>query len=269
MGADLLLNQNLLVIAPVILAALILVTTMGYAMGKRHAKLPYPLPEKREKTAGTITGAMLALLGFMLAISISMADSHFEARRRLVLDEANAIGTSRLRAMAIGGPHGTEIVRLLKDYARVRIDFFSAGEDPTRLKSVYKRTFDLQQLLWNHACAIATPAPTPISALLLSSLNEVFDLATSRRWALEVRIPLYVINLLLAFSLLSMGMMGYYFGICGVRHRILSALLFAAFTIAILLVMDLNNPRGGYVKPEQSPLLWLVDDMSQDVPATR
>jgi hypothetical protein len=44
----------------------------------------------------------------------------------------------------------------------------------------------------------------------------------------------------------------------------MSALLFAAFTFAILLVMDLNRPRSGFVKPEQTPLLWLLEDMSQD-----
>lgn len=57
--------------------------------------------------------------------------------------------------------------------------------------------------------------------------------------------------------------MGYYFGVCGVRHPILSAVLFAAFTVAILLVMDLNSPRSGIIEPEQSPLIWLVEEASK------
>jgi hypothetical protein len=259
MGTHSPLDQSLLVIMPVLFMSLILVTGIGYKVGKRQGKVA-SASEKLEKTAGTIAGAMLALLGFILAISLSMADTHFQARRKLVLDEANAIGTSRLRALTIGGEHGAEIVRLLDNYVRLRLDFFDAGEDPNRLKPVYRKTSDLQQRIWDHASMISRSNPTPVNALLLSSLNDMFDLASARRWALEVRVPSYVINLLLLFALLSMGMMGYYFGICGVHHPILSALLFAAFTIAILLVMDLNRPRSGYIQPEQSPLRWLVEE---------
>ena len=123
MVANVLFNQSFLVIAPMIFIALILATTIGFSVGKRQIKR-IAAPEKLEKTAGTITGAMLALLGFVLAISLSMADSHFEVRRKLVLEEANAIGTARLRAIAIGGEQGTEIVRLLDDYVRLRKSFF-------------------------------------------------------------------------------------------------------------------------------------------------
>jgi hypothetical protein len=265
MTDNLLLNQSLLLIAPLMLVALFLVTSAGYWIGKRHGKQA-PLADKREKTAGTITGAMLALLGFMLAIALSMADSQFQARRKLILDEANAISTSCLRAGTIGGPHGTEIVRLLKDYTRLRLDFFAAGEDHKRLKTIYEKTSALQGRIWGHASSIARTAPTPISGLLLTSLNEVFDLGTARRWILEVRVPPYIIKLLVAFSLLSMGVMGYYFGVCGVRHPLLSFLLFAALTIAILLIMDLDRPRSGYIQPEQSPLVWLIEEMEHQTP---
>ena len=265
METNFFLDHSLLAMALLIFLLLILVTGVGYKVGRGQGKRTTQA-EKLEKTAGTIAGAMLALLGFILAISLSMADSHFETRRKLVLDEANAIGTCRLRAMTIGGSHGAEICRLLTEYARIRTDFFAAGEDPTRLKSVYTQTSDLQGHIWDHASAIAAEFPTPISSLLLSSLNEAFDLATTRRWALEVRVPAYIIYLLLVFALLSMGMMGYYFGICGVGHPILSALLFGAFTIAILLVIDLNKPRSGYIQPEQSPLIWLMEEMSGKTP---
>jgi putative Mn2+ efflux pump MntP len=262
---NIILNTNLLLMALIILICFFLVMTIGYLIGKRHHKQE-ALTEKREKTAATLTGAMLALLGFMLAISLSMADSKFQERRKLILDEANAISTSMLRAKAIGGVHGTEIVRLLENYTRLRLEFFAAGEDPTKLKKVYEQTQLLQKSIWDHVCAIAQAAPTPISSLLLSSLNEVFDLGTSRRWVLEVRIPPYVIKLLLVFSLSAMGIMGYYFGICGVYHPALSGILFVALTFIILLIMDLDRPRSGYIKPEQSPLTWLVEEQKPQIP---
>jgi len=259
MTDNFILSGNLAFIAALIFISLFFVMTIGYRIGKRH-RHKQELAEKREKTAGTVTGAMLALLGFMLAISLSMADSKFESRRELVLDEANAISTSSLRAQAIGGIHGTEILNLLKDYTRLRLDFFEAGRDQNRLQTIYKKTSELQGRIWGHASTIAHASPTPISSLLLSSLNETFDLATSRRWVLEVHIPPYIIKLLFVLSLLSAGVMGYYFGICGVYHPILSGLLFIGLTFIIMLIMDLDRPRSGYVKPEQSPLVWLIKE---------
>jgi len=262
---DLVLNKSLLLIGLLMIAVLLLTKECGYWIGLRSTKQEAGA-EKQEKTVATITGAMLALLGFMLAISISMADGHFESRRKLILDEANAIGTSHLRARAIGGPHGEQIAHLLIDYTQLRLDFFDAGEDQKRLKSVYGKTAAVQQQIWDHASAIAKSAPTPISAIFLTSLNEVFDLATSRRWALEVRVPPSIIKLLFAFSLLSMGILGYYFGICGFRHTILSLFLIIAFTTAILLIIDLNRPRSGLIQPEQSPIVWILGDIKTSAP---
>ncbi len=123
------------------------------------------------------------------------------------------------------------------------------------------QTANLQERIWQHASAVASAAPTPISGLLLSSLNEVFDLSSTRRWALEARVPPYVINLLIVLAVLTIGLLGFYFGICGERYPLLSAFLFVAFTVAIVLVMDLNRPRSGFIQAEQSPLIWLLDDM--------
>ena len=97
---NLILNMNLLLVLLLLFICFFLVMTIGYLFGKRQRKQE-ALSEKREKTAATLTGAMLTLLGFMLAISISMADSKFQERRKLILDEANAISTGGLRARVI------------------------------------------------------------------------------------------------------------------------------------------------------------------------
>jgi CDP-diglyceride synthetase len=261
-----LLNQSLLLIGLLMFVALVIVTTGGYFIGKKHGKQA-AIAVKREKTLGTITGAMLALLGFMLAVSLSMADSNFQARRKLVLDEANAISTSSLRARAIGGEQGAEIVRLLDEYTRLRMDFYAAGNNQNRLKTVYTKTSLLQRRIWDQASSISSVSPTPISALLLASLNEVFDLGTARRWVLEVRIPPYIIKVLLCFTLLSMSMMGYYFGISGAPHPFFAIFLFIAFSVTILLIMDLDRPRSGFIQPEQLPLVWLLEETGQHPPA--
>ena len=66
----------------------------GYRLGSyRHR---YAGREK-EAPVGAMVGATLGLLAFMLAFTFGMAASRFDTRKQLVLDEANAIGTTYLR----------------------------------------------------------------------------------------------------------------------------------------------------------------------------
>src|SRR5262245_57185471 len=47
--------------------------------------------------AGAIEGSVLALLGLLLAFTISGAGGRLDARRQLIIEETNAIGTAYLR----------------------------------------------------------------------------------------------------------------------------------------------------------------------------
>lgn len=51
---------------------------------------------------GILVGGFLALLAFVLELTLSFASERFSDRRNATLNEANAIGTAWLRARAIG-----------------------------------------------------------------------------------------------------------------------------------------------------------------------
>jgi hypothetical protein len=55
-------------------------------------------------------------LALMIAFTFAMALSRFEGRRDAVLQEANAIGTTALRARLLPEPHNTETLKLLREY---------------------------------------------------------------------------------------------------------------------------------------------------------
>jgi hypothetical protein len=257
-----LLKQNLFLIGLYILITLLIATEIGYRLGfRRNRSKDGTLSEKQEKGVGTITSAMLALVAFVMAIAISMADTRFDLRRKLVLKEANAIGTASLRAQAVGGHHGQEIMRLLGDYTQHRLDFFGAGEDPKHLKSILEKTEDLKKRIWKHASDMAVVAPNPLTALLLTSLNQAFDLATEQRWAFAVRVPVNVFKFLHFASLLAVAVMGFHFSLSGNRHFVLSSILLFALTAAILLIVDLDKPRSGEIMIEQAPLYWTLESL--------
>ena len=52
--------------------------------------------ESARAEIGMIEGAMLALVGLLLAFTVSMAEGRFDTRRKTVVEEANAIGTAAL-----------------------------------------------------------------------------------------------------------------------------------------------------------------------------
>jgi len=82
----------------------------GHRLGSfRHRR------EVREKetTAGSMAAAQLGLLGFLLAFTFGMAATRFEARRQAVLDEANIIGTTLLRAKLLPEPQRTDMQKRL------------------------------------------------------------------------------------------------------------------------------------------------------------
>jgi hypothetical protein len=69
-----------------------------------------------------LASAALGLLALMIGFTFAMALSRFEARRDAVLKEANAIGTTALRARLLPETQRREVLTLLQDYVKVRLD---------------------------------------------------------------------------------------------------------------------------------------------------
>ena len=94
----------------------------GYQIGKwvrRRSTAEDSKPD--EGPTGIIVGAILGLMAFLLAITMGMASDRFDARRGLVLEETNAIGTAYLRAGYLDEPASSELRALLREYVPLRI----------------------------------------------------------------------------------------------------------------------------------------------------
>src|SRR6476659_1196430 len=83
-------------------------------------------PGEQEGPTNLIVGSILALLAFLLAVTMGMASDRFDARRAIVLEEANSIGTTYLRAGYLPEPASTQIRELLREYVPLRIGLTDA-----------------------------------------------------------------------------------------------------------------------------------------------
>ena len=148
-------------------------------------------------------------MAFLLAITVGMAADRFDTRRGLVLAEANAIGTTYLRAGYLSEPASSESRELLEGVrpAADRHEAGSSGGDIQRSEAI-------QRELWLIAEDVARTEGSDVVALYIESLNEVIDLHTSRMVAgVYARVPPTILWLLIGGVVLSLGMVGYNAGL--------------------------------------------------------
>ncbi|WP_029076751.1 hypothetical protein [Kaistia adipata] len=208
------------------------------------------------ETVGIVVGGMLGLLAFVLALTLTFANTRYSERRQGTLTEANAIGTAWLRAKAIGTARGDEIARLLVDYTALRRAFILAEHGSGEISEINDRTSAMQSEIWGHLSAVVRDQPGPISATLMTSLNDVFDAATAERFAFQMRLPSQIVWLLLLITLLSMGCLGYQLGLKRKPARLLIGLLSVMWTTVIVDILDLSASRAGNFRTDTVIYDW-------------
>ncbi|WP_396617491.1 hypothetical protein ACHZ97_09520 [Lysobacter soli] len=201
--------------------------------------------------------SVLGLLALLIGFTFSIALSRYDARRELVVKEANAIGTTWLRMQLLDAPERARMEALLRQYVDARIAFGAARTSEAELRE-YARTAELQNRLWGALMQVVAPfRDTPRASLLITTTNESIDLAAERFATRQAHIPERILRILAVFALLAAGMVGYERG----SQRKATTLLFVLLTLAITLVLDLDRPSSGATVVPQDPMLELKASM--------
>jgi hypothetical protein len=207
---------------------------------------------------GVVVGGMLGLLGFVLALTLSFANTRYQERRDAGLAEANAIGTAWLRAQAIDHPRSAEIARLLEEYGRLRRDFVSAELDRAAIAGIEQRSGAAQSLIWGHMAGLVRERADPATAGLQAALNETFDRATAQRFAFETPLPPQLVWLLMGMATIGMAGLGYQLGLRGRPLRVLSTLLVTMWTAILVVILDLGAARLGHIRTGTAAYDWTL-----------
>jgi hypothetical protein len=213
-------------------------------------------PEETEGPTGTLVGGLLALMAFLLAITMGMATDRFDTRRALVIEEANDIGTTYLRAGYLPPPAADQSRALLREYAPLHVNV----DDQQQVVANFKRAEVIQDELWAIAQQLAIDHPdSDLLGLYVESLNATIDVQATRATALRyARVPETVVLLLIIGSALTLAIVGYSAGLTR-RRSPLSALVLVIFLAAVLtLVIDLDRATNGFLQVSQQPIIDLV-----------
>lgn len=253
---------SLIGVALVVLLSMIVAALIGYGIHKLELRLVKGRQESEQNQESYLIGAILGVLALLLAFTFGMALDRFEERRHLVTQEANAIGTSYLRAQLLDEPHRSRLSELLVRYTDNRIEL--ADIPPNRLDEQLAINDRLLTEIWAAVVASRESALAHgISTPLLMTFNEVIDLDTERKVSRTMRVPAPVFLLLFLYITLVSAVLGYV--IKEQRVRLCGA-FFVLLTIYFAVIVDLNRPKAGAIRESQEPMLMLQASLKSQPP---
>jgi hypothetical protein len=200
----------------------------------------------------------------LLAFSYALAGERHALRRRMSVQEANAIQTFWLRTTLVPDPTGSEMRSLVRRYVDLHFDHRMAGIDDAALAKIESDAVQIQQQLWALLRRDAATSPEARRLMLVTpALNAMIDDAASAVAAKENRIPDPVLVYLLLASVVAGVVMGY--RPPEERRNLVSWGTFVVVLSGLLtLLIDIDRPRRGLVQADPTPYQRLRDSLSVD-----
>lgn len=241
------LNDYPLLLLFVVVPVLFALAEIGFRVARRRAKSDDKVHEQAAATRDQAGVLLSLMLGFTLAMSLS----RYDLRKELIVQEANAIGTARLRADVLPEPLRARALPLFRAYVSSRIELTHAGLDAAALERARRKSADVQGQLWAIATEGAAASPTPITALFVQAINETIDVDERRVAALENRIPREIWIMVAVLAMLTSLLSG-----SSLRSRSFSAMFLPAlmFAFVALVIADLDTPGRGLIQMDQQSI---------------
>jgi hypothetical protein len=207
-----------------------------------------------------LDGAVFALMGLLIAFTFSGAASRFEARRALIVQETNDIGTAYLRIDMLPADAQPALRRDFRDYLDARLIFYAElASDRGAARSAFQRSDDLQHKIWSESVAATTrQSSAAVTSLVLSAVNSMIDITTTRLVALETHPPVAIYLALAALVLASSVLAGYAMAKSGRRNWSHMLIYAGTLAFAVYLILDLDYPRLGLIRIDSADHI-LVD----------
>jgi hypothetical protein len=204
----------------------------------------FRLNHKAASESTTIEGAIFALFGLLLAFTFSGAVGRYDTHRRLIVEEANDVGTAYLRLDLLPPAAQPGLRQLFRDYTTSRLHLYDSVSE-----EVSPVTERLQREIWQKSVAAATSpgANADATKLLLPALNAMIDITATRQNSFNMHPPAVVFLLLFAFSCGSAFLAGYTITTNGQSWFYMVALA-VAVTATVYGTLEIEYPRQGLIR---------------------
>jgi len=245
----------LILIVPCLLFPLTLIfMEVGRRFGRRRLSED---PEGARAGASAVEGAVFALFGLLIAFTVTGAASRYEARRDLIVQHTNAIGTAWLRLDMLAAEIQPALRKDFRLYVDGIIKVHQQAGDKT-VEQMMTHLGKLQDEIWKLAeTAVSRDSRPQVATLVLPALNEMFDLAASRYAAARFHVSQVILGFLIFLSMLASLLAGYAMGSAKIRnwlHMILFALL---ISLTLYVIFDFEYPRRGIIRLDVADQIYI------------
>ncbi len=224
---------------------MLLLLETGRRLGQRRQT---KLEEGARAGLGAVEGAVFALMGLLVAFTFSGAATRFDARRQLIVEEANAIGTAWLRLDLLPAASQPELRELFRRYLDQRLEVYEKMPDMKAARVELAKVNALQGEIWQRATVACKESANPVTMHLIPALNEMFDIAATRTAATQIHPPTIIFAMVGVLALMSSLLAGYAMAGGQTRswiHVTGFALIMAA---TVYVILDLEFPRVGFIR---------------------
>jgi hypothetical protein len=198
-----------------------------------------------------VDGVVFAVLGLLIAFIFSASASRFDERRKLIIEQANALGTAWLRTELLPESDRAPIRQRMRQWVADSLDLMPRAPhlDPAARQARLDDLGRLQTEAWQLAVAAVDRHPRPNYAqLVLPPMNDWIDLSTTRLTMDHRGPPPFSIPTLVVMSLVGSVLIGYEMG-KRPRRSPLHMLAFAGvIAFAVYIIVDLNSARAGLIR---------------------
>ena len=209
---EVLYDINSLLIAAILLASMLLAIEVGYRLGVPSQDT---VSDAYKSHVNSISGSLLGILALLLGFTFSLSLQRYDSRSEAVVSEANAIGTTFLRAQLLPEALRNEVKQMLRDYVDLRVKAGNiALTEHQALQAMADESQRLQNRLWNYAVQAVELDPSPVkTGLFIQTLNDLIDNFARRDAELARHVPEFVLLLLYVTFVMTGAVVGYASGL--------------------------------------------------------
>jgi hypothetical protein len=225
----------------------------GSWMGRKHLRSGR---SSIQETLGVIDGPIFALFGLLIAFTFSSALNRFDDRRKLIVEEANDIGTAYLRLDLLPVADREVVQGLFRSYVDSRIKTYELIPDMTAVVAEYSHTQDLQAQIWKDCVNGAAKTSNTLAGMqLLPAINAMIDITSTRTAAMQFHPPLIIFGMLMVMSLVTAVLVGYQMAGLERRSWLHVALFIITITLTCYVILDIEYPRIGLIRMDATDVI--------------
>ncbi len=193
---------------------------------------------------GTVEGALLALLGLLIAFSFSGAAARFDARRQQIVDEANDIGSAYMLVDLLPPEAQPPLRDKFRLYVDSRLEAYRRMPDLAAAKVEFERSKTLQNDIWTQAVmATHDTGYQPVAMLILPAISKMISISTQRTVALQMHPPTIIFVMLAGLMLVGALLAGYGMASRKSRNWMHTVAFVVILALTVYVIRDLEFPR--------------------------